>query len=969
MPVMVEPVEVEGGADFDDFNFFKVQLKKETSSRLGLAYRARKEGLVITAIVHGSSADTWNRIADIDRVICVGDVIVACNDQEINMDATSVEDCNGEAVVKCMRKPAEVHVLRIEKTGPRWHILGDTAGCIEKMNFLADQGVFLEFVQGDATGVDDDTLVNQSELKMLTRNQKVIVFFTVLTPNALTIILWSAMGAGFSLFGTLFPGTNNMLGDLLVFLATIIVLNMYLVDWHKWESNARRVITLLVVIYMGCLGGILKCRFYPQAPLVISLFHVPVLIGVLRATALKQCHRGSFYRAVGQCGLIVGVGIMILWLAWMTLEAWDGDWKYTDATKDRLVERSADLYAAVELNFEGTTRSLNYKLDCKQVPTHNFKFVYGQPVETIYEYTPNDKKLIGKNCSSVKTVWFLLWASPCVCALVTGILAAFCAIHGTMKESSDISRAEKASKQFFMMVGVLVMCMWVAASIASASMRLTGTIFSFCGAGLVALFAWWYLEIGPKVINSSLKYSKFTGQLMSVFQNDWFRACVVCGFNVTLPAWFAIEVVRAKVRRLRKTTTSKSWTTTEAQLAWGFLEEWQWASIFMKVNLLCMLYWGMSIGVAKITVVFLAWLNEALASWSYLAVNIALFLIAEFLMMLPPTPGIPVYIIMGIILAGQGRKVEGVGYGGGLIIGIVSAFLVKEVSVVGQYAIGFFMGKSVKIQQLVGVDKVPIRAVEKIMQSKQVIGKVAVLVGGPDWPTNCLCGVLRLSLWTCVWGTIPVITIIGACVMAGAFLAGPKEIMTDTEKSMWSAVANTALVLSGVVQMVAGVIAMYYIQGVVSKDGEELAKPRPEHEPVYQLTLAEEAFRETHAEVLRWDSLPRPWLLLIAVSASMMVGSIFVFQFMDSLCFVDFQVNDRVSDPEGLNCGSNLGCAIFRLVNGDTPIGWSALGIFFFACFLHFNFSSYVVRVAKKRLAAKSADLPAFEEFPTNAGP
>mmetsp|Transcript_64004 Transcript_64004/g.162216 ORF Transcript_64004/g.162216 Transcript_64004/m.162216 type:complete len:121 (+) Transcript_64004:28-390(+) len=119
MSSIVEPPGGEDDSNADESKFFTVQLKKEDSSRLGLKYRGRKEGLVITAIIHGSPADTWNRIADIDRVICVGDVIVACNDQEINMNATNLEDCNGEAVVKCMREPAEVHVLRIRKTGPR----------------------------------------------------------------------------------------------------------------------------------------------------------------------------------------------------------------------------------------------------------------------------------------------------------------------------------------------------------------------------------------------------------------------------------------------------------------------------------------------------------------------------------------------------------------------------------------------------------------------------------------------------------------------------------------------------------------------------------------------------------------------------------------------------------------------------------------------------------------------------------
>merc|ERR1740129_2134093 len=75
----------------------------------------------------------------------------------------------------------------------------------------------------------------------------------------------------------------------------------------------------------------------------------------------------------------------------------------------------------------------------------------------------------------------------------------------------------------------------------------------------------------------------------------------------------------------------------------------------------------------------------------------------------------------------------------------------------GQYGIGYAMGKSVKIQQLIHVDKPFTRAIEKILNRPGLdAGKVAVLVGGPDWPTSVTCGILKLNIPQMILGTCPV---------------------------------------------------------------------------------------------------------------------------------------------------------------------------------------------------------------------
>jgi len=913
-----------------------------------LAYRADLQGLIITGIVQGMAVDTWNRVADTDRCICVGDRIVGVGSEEFDKDAKTLEDSNGHAVVAALTAATETATLKIKKFGPRWHIEGDTADCIDKMNYVAEQGMVLELVQPDSLAVLEDDVVKEKDMKSVSRNQFLLIVLAICIPNLLLVLLFSDMGMGIAIFEAFASSMMNTAGNLIIFGASMTLVGMYLVDWHKWESKVQRGASALIVIYIACFGGILKCRFYPSAPMVIILFHLPLFIGVLRATALKQVQRGSFYRAIGISCLIVGFGLLFIWLLWIFVPGWDGDNQYDEATQLRLIEESSKLYEETKLEVNGVKRPLNYQWDCDIESDYDYKLVYGVPVATSYELTDDEKDTRTSSCASVRTVWFLIWMAPLVGVIVSLIVAAFCAINGTMMEMSDTSRAEKALKQFVFMVGIVLLGMWVAASTAGASLRLTGTLMAFGGAGIAVLLIWVYFEVGTKLIHSTIKQSKLMTTMIMVVTNDWFRACVVIGFNFLIPTMFLVEIARQKVRRLRKNTTSETWLTPEATTAWSVLRSWQWASIFQKVNLLVMLYWTVSIGVSKMTVVFLAWLNERLADVNFIAVLFIFFLIGYTMFLLPPVPGIPVYVCSGIIIAAQARSLA-IGFVGGIIIAIFLSLVLKIAAVCGQYSIGYFLGKSVKIQQLVGVDKVPIRSVEKILLRRGLdLGKVAVLVGGPDWPTSVLCGILNLNLFQCCLGTLPVILVSSPCVLTGAFMAGPKDNMTESEQSVWDTLANTALAASGVGQLASGVIAMYYIQEVVNKHGEELAAPRPEHEAVRQLTIAEKESNEVYAEVVNWNTLPKFWLGVISTSSIFILTSLFIFMFLDEACFESFQVSDKVSDPDGMDCGANLGCAMLGLVKTDTPLGWGALFLFFFACFLHVVFSKYASRQAKK---------------------
>merc|ERR1712039_668888 len=99
---------------------------------------------------------------------------------------------------------------------------------------------------------------------------------------------------------------------------------------------------------------------------------------------------------------------------------------------------------------------------------------------------------------------------------------------------------------------------------------------------------------------------------------------------------------------------------------------------------------------------------------------------------------------------------------------------------------GYAAGQLVKVQQFVGVDKVPTRAMERVLKERGMkLGKVCILVAGPDFPTSMLCGILKLNIPQMLLGTLPVILVsIIPQVLVGALLT------RTSGSNMWSLVST-----------------------------------------------------------------------------------------------------------------------------------------------------------------------------------
>ena len=116
------------------------------------------------------------------------------------------------------------------------------------------------------------------------------------------------------------------------------------------------------------------------------------------------------------------------------------------------------------------------------------------------------------------------------------------------------------------------------------------------------------------------------------------------------------------------------------------------------------------------------------------------------LFMLPPIPGLPIYLTGGIVLVSVGRSTLGL-WGAICYACIVSLLLKLFACAVQQKLIGGYLGGFVGVRQMVSINSDGIRAMRVMLKDKGITKrKVAVLVGGPDWPVSVLCGELWWSL-------------------------------------------------------------------------------------------------------------------------------------------------------------------------------------------------------------------------------
>lgn len=159
------------------------------------------------------------------------------------------------------------------------------------------------------------------------------------------------------------------------------------------------------------------------------------------------------------------------------------------------------------------------------------------------------------------------------------------------------------------------------------------------------------------------------------------------GVIMCLPLFVCFLAVSAVNQFIRiKTPFGKSPSKKEMSLSvteatmnvLHFMSKWDWTSVMAKSLWWGIIYFVFAVGVSKLTMVALSALAHSLINLPIGLVIVVFYLAGIALFLLPPVPGVPVYVAGGaVIIPALETSVPSLGYFGSLCVVIFIGFCLK----------------------------------------------------------------------------------------------------------------------------------------------------------------------------------------------------------------------------------------------------------------------------------------------------
>jgi len=246
--------------------------------------------------------------------------------------------------------------------------------------------------------------------------------------------------------------------------------------------------------------------------------------------------------------------------------------------------------------------------------------------------------------------------------------------------------------------------------------------------------------------------------------------------------------------------------------------------------------------------------------------------------------------------------------------------------------IGENLSHYVKVRQFVSINSTPMKVMRLVIGRDGIsIPKVAMLIGGPDWPTSVLCGIMRLSLPQIMLGTLPIVFLIFPTCLTGALLyMSSLETDTGNPQFPWADTVGTlTATTTALVQFGSMGVAAYYLENAADERADEV-KAIEDDKEVKEADEKDEHMKTCYEAVTQWNAIPMWAQLILTFSLSSITASCYMVQFFSPSCFLDHSLTDSIGD----NLGGNVG-------NLFLPLGWAAVILFMTSIILLLIFSSW----------------------------
>jgi hypothetical protein len=427
------------------------------------------------------------------------------------------------------------------------------------------------------------------------------------------------------------------------------------------------------------------------------------------------------------------------------------------------------------------------------------------------------------------------------------------------------------------------------------------TLSSFIAAAI-------FLAISYNQIERQEQMGRIGAALVEKYGNhfDVFRGLLIVTCAPVFMLYFGVSFVIQRIRSIKfcdytkppvdtkslRNVTGNGWFTVEARRFIREFQSWNRTKVFVYA-----VYWGLAfmilnVIVSQFTLVFLSWLIETTSVMPLGTVTAILAGIGMIMFLLPPVPGVPIYLTLGIVIIPVGRDALG-GIVWCMLYALgVSLCLKLLACTVQQKMIGGLLEHKVGVRQFCGVNSSLMRSMKLLLRQPGIsLDKVSILVGGPDWPTSVLCGIMGLELIPILIGTLPIIFLIAPTMLTGSFTYMASVRLDDGQPEFpWAGtVATIFAAITAMVQFGSMVFAAYYLEQTVTNRQEEL-EAMPIDEEVKIADDKDAEITAVYEEVTQWNALPHWARFLLGGSLTTMIISCYLVQLFQADCFREYQL-------------------------------------------------------------------------------
>ena len=564
---------------------------------------------------------------------------------------------------------------------------------------------------------------------------------------------------------------------------------------------------------------------------------------------------------------------------------------------------------------------------------------------------------------------FFLWVGPILISMCTIFLSFFCtflrttgkSFHSSLKRLSvygsvDISsfshqqqskRLEGERERDALNFGVvwifLLFAMWVTTSLAGTAAGVTAALAALTLASFVASAMFIAVSFSKDERHRNAESVMDRVRTKYGKHLDVARGLFVVTCSPIILIYFGFSIMNQFIRRAGLPFSQSSGDendifTTRTRKQVNTMKSWDRAKVFT-----CAVYWGIAfmilqVFVANLTVVFLSWMIQQTADLGLAAVTGIMCAVGVCMFLLPPVPGVPVYLTLGIVLPAQGYEI--LGWAGSILYSIAIGLLLKLFSsALQQKMIGQNLSHYVKVRQFVGINSTLMKAMRLVLGKDGLsIPKVAILIGGPDWPTSVLCGIMRLGLFQILLGTTPIVFLIAPTCLTGALLyMASLENGSGNPEFPWAGTVSTiTAAITAVVQFGSMIVAAYYLERTANKRVADV-EAIPDDLEVKEADEKAAHLKRCYRDITQWNVMPFLPRLLIQTSLVCIVTSCYMVQLFSSLCFTPHSLTDSIDD--------NLDGKVSNIFR---PLGWAAVCLFCISIVLIYIFESWGEKKAQK---------------------